>query len=143
MKIEKTDKTEEVKFKGKYISATGRRKTAVAMVRLYEKGSGIIIVNGKKVIDYFSADLLTIVNQPMKLTGRIKDFDFSILVRGGGKRGQAEAIRHGIACALVKIDKELRPSLKTKGMLTRDSRKKERKKPGLKKARKAPQWSKR
>jgi len=84
-----------------------------------------------------------VVTQPLKLIGRLKDFDFSILVKGGGKRAQAEATRHAIARALVIFNKETRPVLKAKGFLTRDARKTERKKPGLKKARRAPQWSKR
>ncbi|MCK4554753.1 30S ribosomal protein S9, partial [Candidatus Parcubacteria bacterium] len=119
-------------------------KTAVAQVRLYQNGKGIIMINQQKVNQYFLVVLLrNIVNQPLKLTGHLRDLNISILVRGGGKKAQAEAVRHGIVRALVKFDKELKPSLKAKGWLTRDARKKERKKPGLKKARRAPQWSKR
>lgn len=136
--------SEHAKFKGKFIYAVGRRKTAVAQIRLYRNGTGIISVNDKKMSQYFSEnELSTILIQPLKLTGNIKNLDFSIIVRGGGKRGQAEAARHGIARALLIFDKNLRPTLKTKGLVTRDARKKERKKPGLKKARRAPQWSKR
>ena len=144
---EKSDikkKAEElIKFKGRYIGAIGRRKTATARIRLYKKGNGVIAINSMKLTEYFSVSNSGIVRQPLKLSGHIKDLDFSILVRGGGNKGQAEAARHGICRSLVEIDKELRPALKAKGWLTRDARKKERKKPGLKKARRAPQWSKR
>jgi small subunit ribosomal protein S9 len=142
---QKTAKPEEpIKFKGKFVNATGRRKTATAQVRLYKNGKGIIIINKQKFNQYFSTAILkTIVSQPLKLTGNLKDLDFSILVKGGGKKAQAEAVRHGIARSLIEFDKKFKPPLKAKGWLTRDSRKKERKKPGLKKARRAPQWSKR
>lgn len=137
-------KTEEaVKLKGKFISAIGKRKSASAQIRLYKSGNGVIIVNGLKANQYFTPEMLNILNQPLKLTGHLKDFDFSILVKGGGKKAQATAARHGISLALIKANEELRPSLKPKGFLTRDARIKERKKPGLKKARKAPQWAKR
>lgn len=134
---------EPSKFRGKYISAIGRRKTSVAQIRLYKSGRGAIIVNNLRLSQYFSFDKATIVSQPLKLSGHLRDLDFSILVKGGGKNGQAEAIRHGFVRALVLLDKNLKGALKAKGWLTRDPRKKERKKPGLKKARKAPQWSKR
>jgi len=134
---------EQVKFKGRFISAIGRRKTATASVRLYEKGIGAIIVNGRKASEYFPQNNLTVVNQPLKLAGLNKDVNLSVVVTGGGKSGQAEAVRHGITMALLKFNKELRPTMKAKGLVTRDARKKERKKPGLKKARRAPQWSKR
>lgn len=135
---------EEVKFKGKYLNAIGRRKTAVARVRLYKSGTGAIMVNDEKGEKYFAEnDLYSIVTQPLKLSGLNKDLNFSIFVCGGGKKGQAEAVRHGIARALEEYDENLRPSLKAKDLLTRDARKKERKKPGLKKARRAPQWAKR
>ncbi|PJB16531.1 30S ribosomal protein S9, partial [Candidatus Falkowbacteria bacterium CG_4_9_14_3_um_filter_38_19] len=101
-------------------------------------------VNGLKLDQYFCQDELSlIVYQPLKLTGLIKDLNISAIVSGGGKKSQAEAIRHGISRALESLDQKLRPVLKSKGWLTRDARKKERKKPGLKKARRAPQWSKR
>ena len=137
----KVDKPFE--FKGKYISAIGRRKTSSAQIRLYKNGKGVIVINNVKPSQYFSADKIVTINQPLKLMGYSRDFDFSIFVKGGGKNGQAEAIRHGISRALISFDKDSITSLKTKGFLTRDSRKKERKKPGLKKARRAPQWSKR
>ena len=148
-KITKTEKVktvlkeETLKFKGKFIEAIGRRKTSVAPVRLYKKGSGIIVINNDKINSYLPGAYSSIVKQPLDLTGNLKDFDFSVVVSGGGKKGQAEAIRHGICRSLLVLDKELKASLKAKGWLTRDARKKERKKPGLKKARKAPQWSKR
>ena len=139
----KTAEKKEIKFKGKFVSAIGRRKTAAAQVRLYKNGKGVIIVNEKRLNQFFSQDKVIIANQPLKLTGHLRDLDFSILVKGGGKKGQAEAIRHGLTRVLVIFDEELKPQLKAKGWITRDSRKKERKKPGLKKARRAPQWSKR
>lgn len=135
---------EPIKFKGKYISVVGRRKTATAQVRLYQGGNGAITINGVNASQYFKEeDLSSIINQPMKLTGLTKDFNITIIVSGGGKKGQAEAVRHGIARALLQVNPELRPSLKVKGYIRRDARKKERKKPGLKKARRAPQWAKR
>ena len=130
-------------FVGKFVSAVGKRKTATAQVRLYEKGKGTIIVNNLKLNEYFSANLIVVINQSLKLTTHLKDLNFSIIVKGGGKNAQAEAILHGITRALIAMDPELRASIKAKGWLTRDARKKERKKPGLKKARRAPQWSKR
>lgn len=139
-----TDKKEtKFEFKGKFIPAIGRRKTSAAQVRLYKKGSGVIIVNGMKISDYFAVSDVAELMRPLKLTSLSKDFDFSVVVKGGGKKGQAQALRHGIARVLILVDPALRDILKTDGLLTRDSRKKERKKPGLKKARKAPQWSKR
>lgn len=140
--IEKSE--EPIKFKGKFIKAIGRRKSSIAQVRLYKNGAGNIIINNRKINNFFP--LIThrsIISQPLKLAGHLKDFDFSILVKGGGKNGQAEAIRHGISRALIAAEKEFKPILKAKDLLTRDSRKKERKKPGLKKARRAPQWAKR
>lgn len=136
--------TEGIKFKGKFIGAIGRRKTATARIRLFKNGAGLIAVNGKEVKQYFKNDeLFSIINQPLKQTGLLKDFNISILTSGGGKKTQAEAIRHGMARALTQVNPELRHLLKVKGWLTRDARKKERKKPGLKKARRAPQWAKR
>lgn len=135
---------EQVKLKGRYIGAIGRRKTASAQVRLYQNGNGSIIINDVKASQYFKEEeLFSIVNQPLKLTGLAKDFNLTIIVCGGGRKSQAEAVRHGIARALLEFNPELRASLKVKGWLERDARKKERKKPGLKKARRAPQWAKR
>ncbi|MBU0637168.1 MAG: 30S ribosomal protein S9 [Patescibacteria group bacterium] len=146
VEIKKTEdiQKEPIKFKGRFIFAIGRRKTAVAQVRIYKNGSGVIIVNNQKVDQYFpSKELFSIVFQCLKLTGLTDDLDVSVITAGGGKKAQAEATRHGMARALEILNKDLRPSLKAKNWLTRDSRKKERKKPGLKKARRAPQWSKR
>ena len=141
--VDTADNDELVKFKGKFISTVGRRKTSVANVRLYKKGSGGIMVNGKKISEYFSADKVAIVKHPLKLTGNLKEVDLSISVNGGGSNGQAEAARHGISRALILMDENYKPALKAVDLMTRDARKKERKKPGLKKARRAPQWSKR
>ena len=138
------EKKVKVDLSGKYIKAIGRRKTSVAQVRMYEKGEGEIIVNDQPAVDYFKKEEnLNIVLQPLKLVSKAKDFNFSIIVKGGGTLGQLDAVRHGIARALVKYDPEFKAILKTSGYITRDPRQKERKKPGLKKARKAPQWSKR
>ncbi|MBU1018342.1 MAG: 30S ribosomal protein S9 [Patescibacteria group bacterium] len=132
-----------VKFSGKYYYACGKRKTSIARVRLY-KGTGKVIINGKDSKDYLpTSDLLEILKSPAKLVKKDKDFDISAKVLGGGSVGQAEAIRHGVAKALLVFDPELRPALKKAGFITRDSRIKERKKYGLKRARKSPQWSKR
>ncbi len=127
-----------------YFYASGKRKTSIARVRLYTNGKGDIVVNGKPAQDYFT--LLTskgIINSPLKLTGTHNQFDISIKVLGGGMSSQAEAVRHGISRALLEFNPELRPTLKKAGLLTRDARIKERKKPGLKRARRAPQFSKR
>jgi small subunit ribosomal protein S9 len=138
------EKKVKIDISGKYIKSIGRRKTSVAQVRMYEKGQGKIIVNDSPAIDYFKKEEnLNIILQPLKLVSKIKDFDFSIIVKGGGTLGQLDAVRHGIARALVKYDPEFKTILKTSGYITRDPRQKERKKPGLKKARKSPQWSKR
>ncbi len=122
---------------------TGRRKKAVARVRLVA-GKGAIIVNKRELDEYFGLDTLkTIVRQPLELTDTLGKFDVLVNVQGGGFTGQAGAIRHGIARALTKADESLRPALKKAGFLTRDPRMKERKKYGLKAARRAPQFSKR
>jgi len=122
---------------------TGRRKSSIARVRLSE-GNGEIIVNGKKLDEYFGTEILkVIVNQPFAVTNTIGKYNVNCKVVGGGFTGQAGAIRHGIARALNEANSEFRPALKTNGFLTRDPRMKERKKYGLKKARKAPQFSKR
>lgn len=134
---------EQAKFKGRFTNTIGRRKTSTARVRLYKGSDGLIIVNGANAGKYFTEELLAIINQPLKLAGLVKDFNISVNIAGGGKKGQAEAVRHGIAHALLLINPELRALFKVKGWITRDARKKERKKPGLKKARRAPQWAKR
>ncbi|MGI6706137.1 MAG: 30S ribosomal protein S9 [Clostridia bacterium] len=122
---------------------TGRRKKAVAQVRLVP-GDGKIIINNRDIDDYFGLETLKlIVRQPLNLTDTLSKFDVLANVRGGGFTGQAGAIRHGIARALVKADDDLKPALKKAGFLTRDPRMKERKKYGLKAARRAPQFSKR
>ena len=122
---------------------TGRRKKSVARVRLLP-GDGKIIINNRDIDDYFGLETLKlIVRQPLVLTNSLGRFDIRANVRGGGYTGQAGAIRHGVSRALLEADKELRPMLKKAGFLTRDPRMKERKKYGLKKARRAPQFSKR
>ena len=122
---------------------TGRRKEAVARVRLIE-GTGRFDLNGRSLEDYFpSRAHRMVVSMPLRVIGREKDFDVLAHLDGGGVSGQAGALRHGIARALIELDPELRPALKAEGLLTRDAREKERRKYGLKKARKAPQYSKR
>ncbi len=122
---------------------TGRRKSSIARVRLVE-GSGKITINGKDIDEFFGLETLkVIVRQPLTVTNTSAKYDVICSVKGGGFTGQAGAIRHGIARALNEANSEYRPALKTNGFLTRDSRMKERKKYGLKKARKAPQFSKR
>lgn len=122
---------------------TGRRKTSVARVRLLP-GDGKFIINGRAIDDYFGLETLKMVaRQPLNLTNTIDSFDVIVNVYGGGTTGQAGAIRHGIARALIEADPNLRSELKRAGYLTRDSRMVERKKYGLKKARRAPQFSKR
>lgn len=136
-------RNEIVEFSGEYTKAVGRRKTSVAQVRLYDKGKGVIVINGKKASEYFPGEGLGLIVQPLKVTGHLRDYNFSVLVRGGGKQGQIIAVRLGIARALFKFEPETKEALKVNGFLTRDPRQVERKKPGLRKARKAPQWSKR
>ncbi len=132
------------KFEDKYVSAIGRRKTSVAQVRLYKRGKGKIFVNGHEIEGYFGKQAWRDrILAPLKKVGMAETSDISVKVLGGGISGQADAVRLGISRALLKIDEELRASLKSEGFLSRDARKKERKKPGLKKARRAPQWSKR
>ncbi|WP_408955534.1 30S ribosomal protein S9 [Natroniella sp. ANB-PHB2] len=122
---------------------TGRRKTSTARVRLIP-GDGKIIVNNKPLSDYFGRDVLEqIVKQPLEATGTLGEFDIIVKAEGGGTSGQAGAIRHGIARALLETEGEYRDALKKHGFLTRDPRMKERKKYGRKKARKSPQFSKR
>ena len=127
-----------------YFYGTGRRKSSVARVRVYPNGTGAITINGRDIDDYFGLDTLKlIVRQPMELTETVGAFDIVCTVTGGGVPGQAGAIRHGLSRALLQYNEELRPTLKKAGLLTRDPRMKERKKYGLKKARRAPQFSKR
>jgi small subunit ribosomal protein S9 len=123
--------------------STGRRKEAVARVRVVP-GAGAFVVNGRPVDEYFPTRVHRMIAQaPLRLVGREKDYDISVTIRGGGVAGQAGAVRLGIARALIEIDPELRAQLKAEGYLRRDAREKERRKYGLKKARKAPQYSKR
>ena len=131
-------KSENIVFQG-----TGRRKESIARVRLMA-GKGEVTVNGKKLDEYFGSEILkVIVNQPFAVTNTVAKYDVIVKVVGGGLTGQAGAIRHGIARALNEANSEFRPALKAAGLLTRDPRMKERKKYGMKKARKAPQFSKR
>lgn len=127
-----------------YFYGTGRRKSSIARVRLIPGGTGVIIVNNRTLDNYFGMETLKyIVRQPIETVGVAGKFDVEVKVQGGGFTGQAGAIRHGIARALVQADAEYRPALKAAGFMTRDSRMKERKKYGLKAARRAPQFSKR
>ncbi len=129
--------------KQQYYYGTGRRKSSVARVRVYP-GTGNITINGRGIDDYFGLETLKlIVRQPLVLTETTEQFDIVANVRGGGVTGQAGAIRHGLSRALLLYNPELRPVLKKAGFLTRDPRMKERKKYGLKAARRAPQFSKR
>lgn len=123
---------------------TGRRKQSIARVRLIPNGKGVFEINGKNIDEYFALGTLKlIINQPLELTNNIGKYDIYVNVHGGGLSGQAGAIRHGISRALVNAEEGLKPEIKKAGFLTRDDRVKERKKYGLKKARKAPQFSKR
>ena len=130
--------------KKKYFYGTGRRKSSVARVRVYENGTGAITINGRDIDNYFGLDTLKlIVRQPLVSTDMLGKVDVVVNVCGGGVTGQAGAIRHGISRALLLVNPEYRPTLKAAGFLTRDPRMKERKKYGLKAARRAPQFSKR
>ena len=132
------------KTKRPYMYGTGRRKSSVARIHLIPNGSGVITVNGREIDDYFGLETLKlIVRQPLVATGTTGKVDVEATVRGGGVSGQAGAIRHGIARALVVLDENYRSTLKAAGLLTRDPRMKVRKKYGLKAARRAPQFSKR
>jgi small subunit ribosomal protein S9 len=127
-----------------YYEGLGRRKTATARVRLYPGGDGTILVNNRPADEHFGRDWdLKHLTQPLVATNNVGRFNVSVLVKGGGITGQAGAIRLGIARALLKADPDYRSSLRKFGLLTRDARAKERKKPGLKRARKAPQYTKR
>jgi len=128
---------------GDYIQTVGRRKRSIAQVRIFKNGKGDILINDKDYKIYFPVlSLQNTILAPLNAIGE-NGYDVTVKVAGGGIRGQAEAVRLGISRALILIDPKLKPSLKKPGYLTRDPRKKERKKPGLKKARRAPQWSKR
>jgi small subunit ribosomal protein S9 len=144
--MSKEEKTTEKKIEtpaGKYTFSKGKRKRSIARVRMY-KGKGVITVNSQAIDKYITVkDLITTVNEPLVMTGNKGKWDITVKVDGGGITSQAEAIRHGITRGLVEIDEANKPTLKKAGLLTRDSRVKERKKFGLKRARKAPQFSKR
>ena len=143
--VKETTKTKIKKGKDYYYEAVGRRKTAVARVRLIEAKSNSFIINREKDLDkYFTTDELRAVAQEAIDASKIGvKFSVSALISGGGVNAQADALRHGISRALLKFDETSKNKLKKAGFLKRDPRMKERKKPGLKKARKAPQWSKR
>lgn len=140
-----TEKTASAKSGEKtYYQGVGRRKRAIAQVRLFPGGKGDITINDRELANFFPEQLLrNIVTAPLDLLALTKQMTVTVKVSGGGKTGQAEAIRHGIARAAESFRPENRKELKVEGFLMRDSRKKERKKPGLKKARKRPQWKKR
>ena len=130
--------------KNKFYYGTGRRKSSVARVRVYENGTGSITINGRDIDDYFGLDTLKlIVRQPLVAADLVGKVDLVVTVTGGGVSGQAGAIRHGLSRALLALNPEYRSTLKAEGFLTRDPRMKERKKYGLKAARRAPQFSKR
>ncbi len=130
--------------KGNILLATGKRKTAIARIQFFPQGQGKISINKKSVKEYFPVfGLQELILSPLRLLKKEKDVDVKVKVRGGGVRGQAEAVRLGITRALVSLNPEWRKELKSAGFLRRDPRKKERKKPGLKRARRAPQWAKR
>ena len=132
------------KSKKLYLYGTGRRKMSVARVRLYPNGTGVITINNRDIENYFGLDTLKfIVRQPFTVTDTLGKFDIEATVVGGGFTGQAGAIRHGLSRALLQVSEDYRPLLKKAGFLTRDPRMKERKKYGLKAARRAPQFSKR
>ena len=132
------------KCKRPYMYGTGRRKSSVARVHLIPNGTGVITVNGRDIDDYFGLETLKlIVRQPLVATNTLGKVDVAVTVKGGGVSGQAGAIRHGISRALLLVDENYRAALKSAGFLTRDPRMKERKKYGLKAARRAPQFSKR
>ena len=133
----------KINAKSEKIRSVGRRKSASARVRI-DQGTGAVTVNGKTMAEYFPyAEWQEIILAPLKAVSKDKNTDVSVKTNGGGKKGQATAIQLGISRALVLFNEDFRKTLKSLGLLTRDARIKERKKPGLKKARRAPQWSKR
>lgn len=129
--------------KRSYLAGLGKRKTARARVKLYQDGSGNVTINGMKIKDYFSGYAIENAIAPLIIAGVKNIVDAEVVVSGGGKAGQSDAVRHGISRALLLLNADLRPDLKRAGFLRRDARIKERKKPGLKRARRAPQFSKR
>ena len=134
----------EINFSGQYYYGVGRRKTSTAQVRLYKGDGKQVVINKQLGSRYFSPDyLVETITTPLKAVGMDKDFDISVRVVGGGMASQADAIRHGVARALLAFDVNLKTTLKRTGLLTRDARMKERKKFGLRGARRAPQFSKR
>lgn len=127
-----------------YYEGIGRRKRATARVRLFPGGTGKIIINGREAADYLPRpNDIRLLNEPLETVGQVTSYDITVHVNGGGVSGQRDAIKLGIARALVKIDPDMKPPLKREGFMTRDARVKERKKPGLKRARKAPTYTKR
>jgi len=126
-----------------YFYSAGKRKTAIARVKMFEGGSGEVMVNGMKIRDYMTKVQTENALSPLAVVDKKKDYNLEIKVIGGGKAAQSDAIRLGISRALLLVDPDLRPTLKSEGYLRRDARIKERKKPGLKRARRAPQFSKR
>lgn len=143
--IKKTNQVKKaIEIIGKYITGLGRRKEATAQVRLFAKGEGRVIINGRELKDYFPVEIHQMsVLLPFTTTGTENQFDVTVRVVGGGIHGQADAVRLGIARALIKQNEELRVTLRKAGLITRDARKKERKKFGKRSARRSPQWSKR
>jgi len=132
------------KKKVQYFEGVGRRKTAIARVRIYPTGENVFLINEKSYQEYFKDPFYhEIIFAPLKKLNQLSKFKVTVKVKGGGTTAQAEAIRHGLARALVKFNPNFKKPLKKAGFLTRDSRERERKKPGLKRARRAPQWSKR
>ncbi|MEK7164423.1 MAG: 30S ribosomal protein S9, partial [Patescibacteria group bacterium] len=135
-------KEENIFANRKYIRAVGRRKSSTAQVKIFGNGSGAVLVNRQALKKYFGHfELEAVAVAPLEALGKAKDWDVSVTVKGGGKRGQAGAMRLGIARALVLSDEKLKPTLRKLGYMTVDARVKERKKPGLKGARRAPQWA--
>ena len=148
MKVTKAtveDKPKKATKKLPYIQVVGKRKTAVARVRFYPKDNrGDIIINEKSYKEFFPYfEFQSVVEKPLRKVNLLGKHYITIKIAGGGKRGQADAVAHGIARALLKFNEEFKKALKSEKLLTRDARKKERKKPGLKRARRAPQWAKR
>lgn len=141
---EENTKKEDALKKQNFLQSVGRRKRSIARVKVFKNGSGKVMVNGKDVKEYFGTDLLVeVALGAINNVSQLKKLDISVKVVGGGMHGQAEAIRLGTAKSLLELNPVFKKNLRKAGFLTRDSRRKERKKPGLKKARRAPQWSKR